>query len=61
MCDNATIQSVLRWASEESVAIYAKWNIDEYWGLLKKAEAQEARIQIVNLRTSGIPRMGPRF
>ena len=41
-CDNPTIQALVRWNTDQAIAIYARYEREEYWALLQRAEAQDA-------------------
>ena len=41
-CDNQTIQAMVRWATDQAVSIYARYERDSYWDTLHRAAQQDA-------------------
>ena len=41
-CDNPTIQAMVRWATDQAVSIYARYERDSYWDTLHRAAQQDA-------------------
>ncbi len=41
-CDNPTIQALVRWNTDNAIGIYARYERDDCWNLLRQADAQDA-------------------
>ena len=54
-CDNPTIQALVRWNTDQAIAVYARYEREEYWHLLQQAASQDA----TSVQFTALPESNP--